>query len=517
MLTLSMTLLKADFNTLPSNAKLLQPIGSLGEKKFQHSRPCSRVTTRNRIAAPLPFLSIHLQNVPGAQKFRYRPTKISLPSNCFGSLINAEYETASDLVAVIDQTLLMVSIFLTYVAGVIPAGETYRNSPRKLLDDAQLLENPIISQSSTKNDQIRPVWDSVKEKVKDSLHVIEQGDIMESDLVEIALKHAKQPLSLCAVADGPRFRLLWSSVEQLEKEVNELPDLFQSVDRDGMLVKFSTTLQKACQNACLSWIEGEFLQESCKPDRALLSSLSEKLKAEDIILRSIMKSGKMDLYADLLYFLKYGSGREGCLYDHNLYSLHGASILEDLVITIADGISSIYLELISVDGEISEKVNSLGLRLCALTTRALQKTRNKVTMHQWFYQNFEAVASMYEDRFDLSTLQTGLFPQQTQENSVNTNWWKKLFLKKSTTSKALLSYAVICSSSISVKRTKELRSLTGWKYYFSLLLELTDIMEPMVKTAITQVSRAISFFLVTLIGRSLGLVYTGIRQSLRWK
>lgn len=42
---------------------------------------------------------------------------------------------------------------------------------------------------------------------------------MENNLFEVQLKHAKQPLSLCAIADGPRFRLLWSSIEQLEKEV----------------------------------------------------------------------------------------------------------------------------------------------------------------------------------------------------------------------------------------------------------------------------------------------------------
>ncbi|KAL8141056.1 hypothetical protein V2J09_007077 [Rumex salicifolius] len=470
-----------------SNSPLLHPIASQS-RLFQCSRPCS---TRNRIVPPPLFLSIH--------RFRYVST---MQSNCFGSLISSEYETASNLASVVDQTLLMVSIFLTYVAGVIPTtGDTYKDLPRKVLDDAP---------SSTNSDQITPVWESVKEKIQDSLNAIEQGDSIENDLLVAPLK---QPLSLCAIVDGSRFRLLWCSVEQLENEVNELPDLLDIVDRDGMLVKFSTTLQKACQKACLSWIEGEFLRESCKPDRALVSSLSEKLKADDIILKSIMKSGKMDLYADLLYFLRYKSCREGCLYDHNLYSLHGASILEDLVITISDGISSIYLELISVDGEISNKVNNLGLNLCALTTRALQKTRNKVTMHQWFYQNFEAVASMYEDCFDLCTLQIGLFPQSTQENSEKSSWWNQLFQKKS---KAVLSsYAVISPSSISVKRTKELRALTGWKYYFSLVLELSDIMEPMAKTAITQVSRAISFFLVTLIGRSLGLIYTGIRQSLR--
>lgn len=52
--------------------------------------------------------------------------------------------------------------------------------------------------------------------------------------------------------------------------------------------------------------------------------------------------------------------------------------MEDLVITLADGIASIFLELISVDGNLSNKMNSLGLELCTLSTRALQRLRNEV-------------------------------------------------------------------------------------------------------------------------------------------
>ncbi|RVW64264.1 hypothetical protein CK203_052256 [Vitis vinifera] len=54
------------------------------------------------------------------------------------------------------------------------------------------------------------------------------------------------------------------------------------------------------------------------------------------------------------------------------------------------------------------------------------------------------------------------------------------------------------------------------RYYFSLFLELSDITMPLIRAIFTKVSDAVSFFLVCLIGRSLGLIYTGIRQSLRW-
>lgn len=57
---------------------------------------------------------------------------------------------------------------------------------------------------------------------------------------------------------------------------------------------------------------------------------------------------------------------------------HGVSILEDLVIMLADGIASMYLGLISVDSSMSNEMNNLGLSLCTMSTRALQKLRNEV-------------------------------------------------------------------------------------------------------------------------------------------
>jgi len=58
--------------------------------------------------------------------------------------------------------------------------------------------------------------------------------------------------------------------------------------------------------------------------------------------------------------------------------VHGISILEDLVVALADGVASIYLEFNSVDSDVSSKTNSLDMSLCALSTRELQKLRNEV-------------------------------------------------------------------------------------------------------------------------------------------
>lgn len=165
---------------------------------------------------------------------------------------------------------------------------------------------------------------------------------------------------------------------------------------------------------------------------------------------------------------------------------------------------------------------------------------------------------MYEDRFDLCTLQRQLIEEATNGPSEN-SWWKRLIQRKSKTASSPLCYVAISHFSMPVKRTKELRALTGWyafvatfhfifiycsilfvsspssiklqqsltisygwfvccrRYYFSLFLELSDIGMPFIRAIINKVTDAISFFLVCLIGRSLGLIYTGIRQSLKWK
>lgn len=74
----------------------------------------------------------------------------------------------------------------------------------------------------------------------------------------------------------------------------------------------------------------------------------------------------------------FSCGREGCCYDCSLFTQYGVDILEDLVITLADAIASLYLELISVDGNMSNEINSICLMMCTLSTRELQKLRNEV-------------------------------------------------------------------------------------------------------------------------------------------
>jgi len=189
--------------------------------------------------------------------------------------------------------------------------------------------------------------------------------------------------------------------------------------------------------------------------------------------------------------------------------------LEDLVISLADVIASIYLELMSIDGDMSTEVVSSSLALCSLSTRELQNLRNEVAINWWLHQYFDSVVSMYEDRFELYILCRKKCEKPADNQAERTNWWKLAFGNPSVP--ALLDYVNISQFSLPARRTKELRALTGWRYYFSLFLELSDIAMPFIKAAVSKVSAAVSYFWVSMIGRSLGLIFSGIRQSLGWR
>lgn len=91
----------------------------------------------------------------------------------------------------------------------------------------------------------------------------------------------------------------------------------------------------------------------------------------------ILDQPNLSVNAYSLYYCLCFS-RKNCCYNQVLFTLHGDSILEDLVITLADGIASMYLELISVDGNLTNEMNNLGMIMCSLSTRALQRLRNEV-------------------------------------------------------------------------------------------------------------------------------------------
>ncbi|KAJ9543485.1 hypothetical protein OSB04_023192 [Centaurea solstitialis] len=420
--------------------------------------------------------------------------------HCSANLINIDTHSPG-WIPLTDQVLLMGSIFLTHLAGGLPVDRSFSNFGSRIFSNDVAPEEPIFSGSAATSDKDSEVninlsWETVKGKLIDSINAIERGAKLDNGSLE-SEQIAKQPSCLAAV-DNISINTYTPDVKIWQKG-------------------FSEILQRSSLSVCIDWLKEELSLKHRGSIKDLPSPLLEKLDGYDSVLQYIKKSGKEELYTELVYILRFGAHSQECCYDYNFFTLHGVSVLEDLVISLAEGIASMYLELISVDSDMSNEMNNLGLSLCTLSTRALQRLRNEVALNQWLYQNMEAIVSMYEDRLDLRTLQTRTVVEPSNGKDAKFGWLKRFNLRKSRPLAAPFHAAVISYVSIPVKRTKELRALTGWRYYCSLFLESADILMPFIRTLFAKISEAISFFLVCLIGRSLGLIYTGIRQSLRWK
>ncbi|KAF3537596.1 hypothetical protein F2Q69_00024745 [Brassica cretica] len=434
---------------------------------------------------------------------------------CLASLADFDAVAGSGWVPIGDQVLLMTSVFLTYMAGVIPLRNSGYSSKKNTVEE-ESTDLGTTSESSGRDTgfdgDLESVWDVVKGKLLDSLDAIKRESTLGSRVLKPKPPQGKPPLSLYAISERPQLYLLWSCFQKLEEETNKISN---TINSDEWMVSFTDIVSEAYQGACTAWLKRELCMEDTDSDTAMTPLLIKMLNEKEAIFDKIRKSGKEDLFAEFLYFHRFGSLRKASCYDLSLFRTHGVAILEDLMITLADGVASIYLELISVDSKFSDEMNGGGgLDICSLSSRALQKLRNEVALYQWLHQNMEAVVSMYEDRFDLYILQTQVINNPDGGGDTKSySWWRKA----KAASSSPLRYSVISDFSLPVKRTKELKALSGWRYYFSLFLELSDIGMPIIRVVVDKVSSVISFFLVTLIGRSVGLIFTGIRQSLRWK
>ncbi|KAJ4871183.1 hypothetical protein Rs2_47196 [Raphanus sativus] len=343
-------------------------------------------------------------------------------STCLASLADFDAVAAgSGWVPIGDQVLLMASVFLTYMAGVIPLRNSgYSSSRENTVEE----ENPDLGTTSESfgrdtsfDGDLESVWGVVKGKLLDSLDAIKSESTLGNRILKPKPPQGKPPLSLYAISERPQLYLLWSCFQKLEEETNKISNTISS---DEWKVSFNDIVCEAYQGACTAWLKREL----------------------------------------------FGSLRKASCYDLSLFRTHGVAILEDLMITLADGVASIYLELISVDSKFSDEMNSGGgLDICNLSSRALQKLRNEVALYQWLHQNMEAVVSMYEDRFDLYILQTQVINNPDGgDDTESRSWWRKLTpgKAKAASSSSPLRYSIISDFSLPVKRTKELKALSGW-------------------------------------------------------
>jgi hypothetical protein len=62
-------------------------------------------------------------------------------------------------------------------------------------------------------------WDIVNGKLKDCLNVMTHNGNLSNRVLEYKQENTKRPSSLYAIAESPRFRLLWASFQCLKEEV----------------------------------------------------------------------------------------------------------------------------------------------------------------------------------------------------------------------------------------------------------------------------------------------------------
>jgi len=174
--------------------------------------------------------------------------------------------------------------------------------------------------------------------------------------------------------------------------------------------------------------------------------------------------------------LKFGS-REG----HLLTS--SVQILEDMVLVVAELVALDYL-LALTKGPIKSQYLTdwpMSLKVNLRNTRTLERYRNQVFFGWWIFKNFQSVVAVFEDyHFLWGINQKGNFTQ------------RRCF----------------------VRRSEELEKLKGWGLGFSYFLEALDALEPIFKTVLKKLGDMVSFFLVQLIGRSVGLIIKGIQTSI---
>ncbi|KAM3406861.1 hypothetical protein ACQJBY_000735 [Aegilops geniculata] len=365
--------------------------------------------------------------------FHGRGYKLETQVGCyfFQSMMGSESVISPNLMLLSDEALLTISVVLAYLAGVAPSRPTI---PRTQNPSANQHLTASISSDSGRNGKRlldkstasdpNDTWNEVRAKLSEALEA--NGQDASSDSRDEGLKNDRKnyPLSMLAIHGGPK----WSEVSVM-------------------------LIDSLIEPAFMKWIEEEQTLENGKIDEKLVTVISRKINEDNGILKRFNRLGKVELYLDLLFFVRFGSARSDSYFDTKFLAENGARILEDLVIFLADVIASIYLEIMSVDGDMPTEVVGSSLALCSLSTRELQKRRNEVAINGWLHQYFESVVSMYEDR----------------------------------------------------------------RYYYSLFLELSDIALPFARAVVARVSAAVSYFWVSMIGRSLGLIFSGIRQSLGWK
>lgn len=114
------------------------------------------------------------------------------------------------------------------------------------------------------------------------------------------------------------------------------------------------------------------------------------------------------------------------------------------------------------------------------STRQLQRFANLITVHRWADRNFKSAAAIVEDRLPLFTLAAGVKIRMLQAP---------------------------------MRRGAELQALRGIQLAASLVLEAMDLVTPIFSVLWKRASAAVSWMLTHVVGKTLGLIYQGVKSG----
>lgn len=316
-----------------------------------------------------------------------------------------------------------------------------------------------------------------------SMEIAQKGALLGSLMMEKVLERGwwddatDAPSAGSAMDVSPMFEFQALKREQ-RRDLNAT--VRQAIEKElGRTVDFKALARNV--------IEKVFAEASgVLPNEILLT----KQMTEDI-LRDVCASPKVSLYKNTLLYLseneeefaisssrrdfsiqaEFEAKRVSSTNTNNLHPLAVVtlSIIEDMSVSLSEGITKAVLS-----------TNAFGLVSNLKSSRILNKFRNQQRFSKFLFDNYRDVENIFSDRFELY----GYYAETDQ----------------------------LIKRTLFMQRVNELEKLRGMRYLVSIVLEALDVFVPVLFQAWRNATKVATYLLMVVLGRSIGLVYRGIKD-----
>jgi len=316
-----------------------------------------------------------------------------------------------------------------------------------------------------------------------SMEIAQKGALLGSLMMEKVLERGwwddatDAPSAGSAMDVSPMFEFQALKREQ-RRDLNAT--VRQEIEKElGRTVDFKALARNV--------IEKVFAEASgVLPNEILLT----KQMTEDI-LRDVCASPKVSLYKNTLLYLseneeefaisssrrdfsiqaEFEAKRVSSTNTNNLHPLAVVtlSIIEDMSVSLSEGITKAVLS-----------TNAFGLVSNLKSSRILNKFRNQQRFSKFLFDNYRDVENIFSDRFELY----GYYAETDQ----------------------------LIKRTLFMQRVNELEKLRGIRYLVSIVLEALDVFVPVLFQAWRNATKVATYLLMVVLGRSIGLVYRGIKD-----